>query len=131
MRGNPLIPSPAPLRDQSFSGAAPVSVRTKVGTSFTAVTNNLPNTHVTVLGYPCNFNSYNIMQRNDSNDHRAGSTVAGNNAFEYGSDMAGGRAAGLGSRISAIHSAPRRPVRAISRATPSWASRHTVSSTRT
>jgi len=82
------------LQDQSFAGAAPVSVRTKVGASFTAVTNNLPNTHVTMLGYPCNFNSCNIMQRNDSSDHRVGSTVAGNNAFEYGSDMAGGSSGG-------------------------------------
>src|SRR6516165_1643813 len=32
------------LQDQSFSGAAPVSVKTKVGASFTAVTNNLANT---------------------------------------------------------------------------------------
>jgi V8-like Glu-specific endopeptidase len=82
------------LQDQSFSGGAPVSVRTKVGASFTAVTNNLPNTHVTMLGYPCNFNSCNIMQRNDSSDRRAGSTAAGNNAFEYGSDMAGGSSGG-------------------------------------
>jgi len=82
------------LQDQSFSGAAPVSVKTKVGASFTAVTNNLANTHVTMLGYPCNFNSCNIMQRNDSSDRRAGSTAAGNNAFEYGSDMAGGSSGG-------------------------------------
>jgi V8-like Glu-specific endopeptidase len=82
------------LQDQSFSGGAPVSVRTKVGASFTAVTNSLGNTHVTMLGYPCNFNSCNIMQRNDSSDHRVGSTAAGNNAFEYGSDMAGGSSGG-------------------------------------
>ena len=82
------------LQDQSFSGGAPVNVKTKVGASFTAVTNNLANTHVTILGYPCNFNSCNIMQRNDSSDHRVGSTAAGNNAFEYGSDMAGGSSGG-------------------------------------
>jgi V8-like Glu-specific endopeptidase len=82
------------LQDQSFAGAAPVSVRTKVGASFTAVTNNLSNTHVTMLGYPCNFNSCTIMQRNDSSDHRVGSTAVGNNAFEYGSDMAGGSSGG-------------------------------------
>jgi V8-like Glu-specific endopeptidase len=82
------------LQDQSFSGAAPVSVKTKVGASFTAVTSNLANTHVTMLGYPCNFNSCNIMQRNDSSDHRVGSTAAGNNVFEYGSDMAGGSSGG-------------------------------------
>jgi len=82
------------LQDQSFSGAAPVNVKTKVGASFTAVANNLANTHVTMLGYPCNFNSCNIMQRNDSSDHRVGSTAAGNNAFEYGSDMTGGSSGG-------------------------------------
>src|SRR5262249_20059662 len=80
--------------DQSFSGAAPVNVKAKVGASFTAVTNSLSNTHVTILGYPCNLNSCNIMQRNDSSDHRAGTTAAGNNAFEYGSDMAGGSSGG-------------------------------------
>ena len=82
------------LQDQSFAGTAPVNVKTKVGASFTAVINNLANTHVTMLGYPCNFNSCTIMQRNDSSDHRAGSTAAGNNAFEYGSDMAGGSSGG-------------------------------------
>jgi V8-like Glu-specific endopeptidase len=82
------------LQDQSFSGGAPVSVRTKVGAGFTAVTSNLANTHVTMLGYPCNFNNCNIMQRNDSSDHRVGSTAPGNNAFEYGSDMAGGSSGG-------------------------------------
>jgi V8-like Glu-specific endopeptidase len=82
------------LQDQSFAGAAPVNVKTKVGASFTAVTNNLANTHVTILGYPCNFNSCAIMQRNDSSDHRVGSTAVGNNAFEYGSDMTGGSSGG-------------------------------------
>jgi V8-like Glu-specific endopeptidase len=82
------------LQDQSFSGGAPVNVKSKVGASFTAVTNNLVDTHVTILGYPCNFNSCNIMQRNDSSDHRSGSTAAGNNAFEYGSDMTGGSSGG-------------------------------------
>ena len=82
------------LQDQSFAGAVPVNVRSKVGASFTAVTNNLPNTHVTMLGYPCNFNNCNIMQRNDSSDHRVGSTAVGNNAFEYGSDMTGGSSGG-------------------------------------
>jgi V8-like Glu-specific endopeptidase len=82
------------LQDQSFSSGAPVNVKTKVGASFTVVTNNLANTHVTILGYPCNFDSCNIMQRNDSSDHRAGSIAAGNNAFEYGSDMTGGSSGG-------------------------------------
>jgi V8-like Glu-specific endopeptidase len=82
------------LQDQSFSGGAPVNVKTKVGASFTAVTNILSNTHVTILGYPCNFDSCNILQRNDSSDHRAGTTAVGNNAFEYGSDMTGGSSGG-------------------------------------
>src|SRR5215470_8524550 len=82
------------LQDQSFSGAAPISVKTEVGASFTAVTNNLADTHVTILGYPCNFDSCNILQRNDSSDHRVGSTATGNNAFEYGSDMTGGSSGG-------------------------------------
>src|SRR5678815_970588 len=82
------------LQDQGFSGGAPVTVKAKVGASFTAVLNNLANTHVTILGYPCNFDSCNIMQRNDSSDHRAGSIAAGNNAFEYGSDMTGGSSGG-------------------------------------
>ena len=82
------------LQDQSFSGGAPVSVKTKVGASFTAVTSSLSDTHVTILGYPCNFDSCNILQRDDSSDHRVGSTAAGNNAFEYGSDLAGGSSGG-------------------------------------
>ena len=82
------------LQDQSFSGGVPVNVKKKVGASFTAVTNDLANTHVTILGYPCNFDSCNILQRNDSSDHRVGTTAAGNNAFEYGSDMTGGSSGG-------------------------------------
>jgi hypothetical protein len=82
------------LQDQSFSGGVPVNVKKKVGASFTAVTNNLASTHVTILGYPCNFDSCNIMQRNDSSDQRAGTIAAGNNAFEYGSDMTGGSSGG-------------------------------------
>jgi hypothetical protein len=88
------------LQDQNFSSGAPVNVKTKVGASFTAVTNNLFNTHVTILGYPCNFDSCNILQRNDSSDHRAGSIAVGNNAFEYGSDMTAHRAADRGFRTS-------------------------------
>ena len=49
---------------------------------------------MTILGYPCNFNSCNIMQRNDSSDHRVGTAAVGNNAFEYGSDMTGGSSGG-------------------------------------
>jgi len=82
------------LQDQSFSGSAPVNVKKKVGASFTPVTNTLANTHVTILGYPCNFDSCNIMQRNDSSDQRVGTNAAGNNAFEYGSDMTGGSSGG-------------------------------------
>jgi V8-like Glu-specific endopeptidase len=55
--------------------------------------NHLRNTHVTMLGYPCNFNSCLILQRNDSSDRR-GSGVSGSTAYEYGSDMTGGSSGG-------------------------------------
>ncbi len=63
------------LQDQSFSGGAPVNVKTKVGASFTAVTNNLFNTHVTILGYPCNLRQLQHLaaqrlERSPSRDHR-------------------------------------------------------------
>ncbi|WP_139559002.1 trypsin-like serine peptidase [Methylotetracoccus oryzae] len=54
---------------------------------------HLSDTHVTMLGYPCNFDSCAIMQRNDAGDHR-GSGVAGSTAYEYGSDMTGGSSGG-------------------------------------
>lgn len=54
---------------------------------------HLFDTQVTMLGYPCNFDSCAIMQRNDAGDHR-GSGVAGSTAYEYGSDMTGGASGG-------------------------------------
>ncbi len=54
--------------------------------------NHLADTAVTMLGYPCNFDSCNIMQRNDTSDHRSGGS--GTNAYEYGSDMTGGSSGG-------------------------------------
>jgi V8-like Glu-specific endopeptidase len=50
--------------------------------------------HVTMLGYPCNFDSCNIMQRVDSSDHRVPPNYTGGNAYEYGSDMTGGSSGG-------------------------------------
>ena len=47
-----------------------------------------------MLGYPCNFDSCNIMQRVDTSDHRVPPGYSGTNAFEYGSDMTGGSSGG-------------------------------------
>jgi len=60
---------------------------------FSTLEGRLFDNHATMLGYPCNFDSCNIMQRNDSSDHR-GSGVEGSTAFEYGSDMTGGSSGG-------------------------------------
>lgn len=81
------------LVDQSFDGVKTVTVAKKVGKLTTAI-GHLFDTHVSILGYPCNFDSCNIMQRVDSGDHRPASTAAGNNAYEYGSDMTGGSSGG-------------------------------------
>ena len=80
------------LADQSFGGA-PLPVWKKSG-KLTVAIGHLFDTAVTMLGYPCNFDSCNIMQRVDSSDHRPGSSAAGNNAYEYGSDMTGGSSGG-------------------------------------
>ncbi|RHW23569.1 hypothetical protein D0Z08_29065 [Nocardioides immobilis] len=51
--------------------------------------------HVTILGYPCNFDTCDIMQRVDSSDHRLPPGFdASANAYEYGSDMTGGSSGG-------------------------------------
>ena len=81
------------LVDQSFNGGRAVTVGKKVGKLTTAI-GHLFDTHVSILGYPCNFDSCNIMQRVDSGDHRPASTAADNNAYEYGSDMTGGSSGG-------------------------------------
>jgi hypothetical protein len=47
-----------------------------------------------MLGYPCNFDSCNVMQRVDSGDHRVPPGYSGGDAFEYGSDMTGGSSGG-------------------------------------
>jgi V8-like Glu-specific endopeptidase len=66
------------------------NIRSVVGGKFTPVVGHLFDNNVTMLGYPCNFDSCLIMQRNDGGDHRS----AGNNAYEYGSDMTGGSSGG-------------------------------------
>lgn len=80
------------LADQSFGGA-PLAVWKKSGKLGVEI-GHLFDTAVTMLGYPCNFDSCNIMQRVDSSDHRPGSAATGNNAYEYGSDMTGGSSGG-------------------------------------
>lgn len=80
------------LADQSF-GSTPIPVWKKSGKLDVAI-GHLFDTAVTMLGYPCNFDSCNIMQRVDSSDHRPGSSATGNNAYEYGSDMTGGSSGG-------------------------------------
>jgi len=80
------------FNDQSFGGTI-FKLAGKAG-KYTFANDHLFDTHVTMLGYPCNFDSCNIMQRVDSSDHRTppGSTVP--DVFEYGSDMTGGSSGG-------------------------------------
>jgi V8-like Glu-specific endopeptidase len=79
--------------DQSFNGAPAIPLFKKAG-KFVSVTNHLADTAVTMLGYPCNFDSCNIMQRVDTSDHRVPPGTSGSNAVEYGSDMTGGSSGG-------------------------------------
>jgi V8-like Glu-specific endopeptidase len=46
--------------------------------------------HVTMLGYPCNIDSCNLMQRTDAGIHSSG----GNNTFRFGSAARGGQSGG-------------------------------------
>jgi len=82
------------LADQPVSGVnKTVFAVTKF--KFNTAVGHLFDTAVTSLGYPCNFDGCQIMQRVDSSDHRAsGATGNGSTAFEYGSDMAGGSSGG-------------------------------------
>lgn len=61
---------------------------------YSVALNHLADTAVTMLGYPCNFDSCNIMQRVDTSDHRIPPGTSGSNAYEYGSDMTGGSSGG-------------------------------------
>lgn len=81
------------VADQSIGGS--VKKLAAVSGQYKTVTNHLSDTHVTMLGYPCNLDDCNVMQRNDSSDHRLppGFTDAAN-AYEYGSDMEGGSSGG-------------------------------------
>ncbi|MEZ0579691.1 serine protease [Nocardioides sp. MH1] len=80
------------LNDQSVSGSVK-SVADVVG-KYAFATGHLFDTAVTMLGYPCNFDSCNIMQRVDTSDHRIPPGTSGANAYEYGSDMTGGSSGG-------------------------------------
>jgi len=80
------------FNDQAFSGTT--YQLWQKASKYTFVTGHLFDTHVTMLGYPCNFDSCNIMQRVDSGDHRVPPGYTGGNAYEYGSDMTGGSSGG-------------------------------------
>ena len=80
------------FQDQSFGGA-PLALYKKSG-MYAVSLNHLADTAVTMLGYPCNFDSCNIMQRVDTSDHRVPPGTSGTNAYEYGADMTGGSSGG-------------------------------------
>ena len=80
------------FNDQSFGGA-PLQLFKKSG-KYAFALGHLFDTHVTMLGYPCNFDSCNIMQRVDSSDHRVPPGYSAGDVFEYGSDMTGGSSGG-------------------------------------
>jgi len=80
------------FNDQAFSGTT-YKLYQKAG-KYTFAVNHLFDTAVTMLGYPCNFDSCNIMQRVDSSDHRVPPGYSGGNVYEYGSDMTGGSSGG-------------------------------------
>jgi V8-like Glu-specific endopeptidase len=80
------------LADQSSK-----TVFGKVKFKFETAVGHLFDTAVSMLGYPCNLDSCNIMQRVDSSDHRGSGVASGSNgdtAYEYGSDMTGGSSGG-------------------------------------
>ena len=79
--------------DQSFNGGPALKLYQKAG-KYAISTGHLFDNSVTMLGYPCNFDSCNIMQRVDSSDHRVPPGYTGGNAYEYGSDMTGGSSGG-------------------------------------
>lgn len=79
--------------NDQFFGTTNTSLYRKSG-MYTFALNHLFDTAVTMLGYPCNFDSCNIMQRVDSSDHRVPPGYTGGNAYEYGSDMTGGSSGG-------------------------------------
>jgi V8-like Glu-specific endopeptidase len=80
------------INDQAFSGTN-FKLSQKAG-KYNFALNHLSDTAVTMLGYPCNFDSCNIMQRVDTSDHRTPPGTSGTNAYEYGSDMTGGSSGG-------------------------------------
>jgi V8-like Glu-specific endopeptidase len=81
------------VADQSFNGGPLLKIAQKAG-KYSFSLGHLFDNHVTMLGYPCNFDSCAIMQRVDSSDHRVPPGYSGGNAYEYGSDMTGGSSGG-------------------------------------
>ena len=78
--------------DQTINGTA-TRIGSRTGRYTTAV-GHLADTHVTMLGYPCNISPSGTcgeLSRADSSDHR---TSSDGNAFEYGSDFGGGASGG-------------------------------------
>jgi hypothetical protein len=76
------------LRDKVFSG---VTRKVSFFTGFNGWrTSTFGANHVTVLGYPCNIDSCNLMQRTDAGIHSSG----GNNTFRFGSAARGGQSGG-------------------------------------
>lgn len=91
------LPSPVDfgaivLPDQNIGGS--VKKLSQVVGEYKVTLNHLFDTHVTMLGYPCNFDNCNIMQRVDSSDHRVPPGYTGGDVYEYGSDMTGGSSGG-------------------------------------
>ena len=81
------------VADQSIGGS--VKKLAAVSGQYKTVTNHLSDTHVTMLGYPCNLDDCEIMQRVDSSDRRLPPGFGdAQNAYEYGSDMEGGSSGG-------------------------------------
>ena len=78
--------------DQTVNGVS-TRIGSRTGRYATAV-GHLFDTHVTMLGYPCNLSPSGTcgeMSRIDSSDHRS---TSNSNAFEYGSDAQGGISGG-------------------------------------
>lgn len=90
---NGVVPNNTDFGILEMKDQGSTKISSKTGKLATA-TAHLFDTHVTMLGYPCNLDSCKIMQRVDSSDHRPGTTDPDNNAFEYGSDMTGGSSGG-------------------------------------
>jgi len=105
---NGSLPNDTDFAAIVFADQGGFNLSQKAG-KYTFALNHLGDTAVTMLGYPCNFDSCNIMQRVDTSDHRVPPGFPSSNAREYGSDMTGGSSGGpwvenFGSTLSAAPS---------------------------